>query len=162
MLTIGWDILTSYWTLGIGSGLAGIGLIVALLVLGPAVVLPVLQRAAAAVLGCRPCLVAVAIAGAGYGGLLLGANREASQCDARVEQRLEEQRQAAAEAARARDVGIADELDKKYQPEIQRLARLAEDLKGKVQNANQPKPAAAGAKPAAACRLGDAARRLRS
>jgi len=160
-----WDIATSYWTLGIAGGLGTIALIAALLVLGPAVVLPVLGKAIAALLRCRPCLVVLAIAAAGYGGALIASNIEADRCDARVAQRLEAQRQAAANAAHDRDVEIAGQLGSKYQPEISRLQQLVGDLKTKVADHAKRKTVAAArgnASPGNSCRLGDAALRVRA
>jgi hypothetical protein len=149
-----WDIATSVWTLAIASGLGVTGLIVCLFVFGPVVVGGVLKRLVGAIVGCTPCMVVLAIAAAAYGGLLYGSNIEAAKCEARIELRLKEQREEAADAARDRDAGVKVDLEKNFKPKIAALEQRAKDLQGEVAKYAKRKPVG---KAGTSCKLGDAA-----
>jgi hypothetical protein len=71
---------------------------------------------------------------------------------ARCEARIEDDHHKAEAAARNRDSSIADDLGKKYTPEIKRLKDMNAALQKKVEDAKKQKPA-----PGGKCRVGAAA-----
>lgn len=120
----------------------------------------IVATAFGAIARCKPCLY-VLVTAALCGWTAFHVHRaDVARCEVRIETRLEQARQQAADAARDRDAGIRADLEKSYGPGMLALRRLAEGLQQKVNdNAKQKPVSSSGAKPVA-CKLGPAARLL--
>jgi len=126
-----------FWIISAVASLGIVGTIVAC-ILVPAVAIPVLKSAVAWVIRCKPCLAAMAIFAAAFGGYLYGSYEAESACRAsELSAKLEAQRldlqaakEAAEQAAMARDESAARAAESE-----QKVAEYAEALKRRPANA---------------------------
>lgn len=126
-----------FWIISAVASLGIVGTIVAC-ILVPAVAIPIVQSVVRYIIGCKPCLAAMAIFVAAFGGYLYGGHVERAACRAsELSAKLEAQRldlqaakEAAEQAAMARDESAARAAESE-----QKVAEYAEALKRRPANA---------------------------